>query len=330
MIGFGPIPVHQWTHREFDGVDPWANNQPVRWSVVVYRMVSEMIANVALPATKQTVRAESNEVPKKFAIGIFAKAHNRYRVLPLVLQDLWRAGKVRDEDLPWLLNKIEQRLWRRDYPPNPLQPLMLVYAIMFGVFTAIALGAYLFFAPFATHVRQFTNAEQWAKQPIQPDRSLNVHGELPIVGMFQLRSPVRPPTGLRAEQDGDSRSILAVVQATGEKRLALTVQKSNLVNTSGVVIRAHTAGLPDAVLLELKRRYPDLNTDYVLSTGWNWPNAVNPDEAETYQVILWIAAGMGLISLLSLSLYMWCRRRRRSQAENWLDLLHARSVGLAA
>ena len=321
------VPVHRWTHREFDGVDPWANNQPVRWSVVVYTMITKAFANI-VSAAKQTVPAESNDVPRKFAIGIFAKAHNRYRVLPLALQDLWRAGKVRDEDLPWLLNKIEQPLRRSDYPPNRVSLLTLLYAIIFGLFAAVGLGVYLFFAPSAKQVQQFTNAEQWVKQPVQLDRSMHLQGELPIVAMFQLRNPVMPATGLRALQNGDARSILAVVQATGEKRLALATQKYDLVNASGVVIRAHTAALPGAVLSELKKRYPDLNTDYVLGTGWDWPNTVSPQEAQAYLIALWGGAGTGLISLVALSVYMWLRRRRQSQAETWLDFLHARSVGI--
>ena len=98
------FPVYQWTHREFDGVDPWANNQPVRWRVIVYRMIEEASVGAPIvyeesvgapPAAEQMAPAESNDVPKKFAVGIFAQVHNRYRVLPLALQDMWRARQVR-------------------------------------------------------------------------------------------------------------------------------------------------------------------------------------------------------------------------------------------
>ena len=127
------VPVHQWTHRKFDGVDPWENNQPVQWSVVVYRMVSDSLV-LATPVAKQTVPAESNDVPKQLAVGIFSEAHNRYRVLPQVVQDLWRARQVRDEDLPWLLHRIEEPLRLNDYPPSRLQRLMLQFSIILGVF----------------------------------------------------------------------------------------------------------------------------------------------------------------------------------------------------
>ena len=38
-MNFNRVPVRQWKHREFDGVDPWAENRPVRWSIVTFRMV---------------------------------------------------------------------------------------------------------------------------------------------------------------------------------------------------------------------------------------------------------------------------------------------------
>ena len=111
------IPVHQWTHREFDGVDPWAGGRPVRCSLVVYRIVPESFVN-STPIAKQTVPPGGNDIPKNLAAGIFARAHNRYRVFPLALQDLWRAGQVRDQDLPGLLHRIEQSLYISDYPPG--------------------------------------------------------------------------------------------------------------------------------------------------------------------------------------------------------------------
>lgn len=134
-ISLNFVPVYQWTHREFDGVDPWAGNRPVRWSVVVYQILSETFAN-ANPPAPQTVAAHSTAIPKKFVIGIFNGAHNRYRILPLALQDLWRAGQVRDQDLPGFLYQIEQPLRRTDYPGGMMRKMLLTYAILFGVIAA--------------------------------------------------------------------------------------------------------------------------------------------------------------------------------------------------
>ena len=115
MISLNPVPVHQWTHRQFNGFDPWAGNAPVRWSVVAYVLTAETFARVT-PAAKQKVPSESNDIPKRYQVGIFAEAHNRYRVLPLAVQEMWRKREVRDEDLPWLLHRIEEPLKRSDYP----------------------------------------------------------------------------------------------------------------------------------------------------------------------------------------------------------------------
>jgi hypothetical protein len=115
-ISLNLVPVYQWTHREFIGPDLWAGGQPVKWSVVVYRMVGESFLNAAR-AAKQSVPSESNQLPMFMVVGIFARAHNRYRVLPLALQKLWRDGRVADQDLPWLLHSVEEALWITDYPP---------------------------------------------------------------------------------------------------------------------------------------------------------------------------------------------------------------------
>ena len=155
------FPVLQWTHRQFDGVDPWADNQPVRWSVVVYRMVEEASVGAPVldpPASEQLVPAESNDVPKKFAVGIFAQAQNRYRVLPLALQELWRARQVRDEDLPWLLNRIEQPLRRNDYSPNKVRLVMLLFPSTSVCSPPLALA----FTCFSPHRRSWSC---WKRMP---------------------------------------------------------------------------------------------------------------------------------------------------------------------
>jgi hypothetical protein len=132
-VSLNRVPVYQWTHREFDGTDPWAEDRPVRWSVVAYRMLSETFVAGASPAA-QVVPSESNAVPGKFAMGIFARVSGRYRVFPNALQDLWRAGRVPDDDIPWLLHQIEQPLRRSDYPSGTLPLVMLFLGIAFAVF----------------------------------------------------------------------------------------------------------------------------------------------------------------------------------------------------
>jgi len=247
------------------------------------------------------------------------------------LQDLWRARQVRDADLPWLLNRIEQPLRHNDYPPNFLQHLMLIYSIVFGLLAA-GFGSYVFyvfFAPSAKLYRQSTDARKWLGLPVQLSRGIYVQGELPIIGMLRLSTPVTPPASLRAGRHDDTRSILAVVQAGSEKRLALVTGQSDLIkikNASGMVILTLFSGIPETALSELRKSYPDLNTDTVFCIGWELPYTVPRD----YSIAPVLGAVSGLLFLISLSVYLWWRRRRQSQIEAWLDLLRARSAGVTA
>lgn len=139
LLRLNPVPVFQWTHREFTAGDPWAADRPVQWSVVVYRMLAESVVAQTRCATR-SVPVESNDVPRKFAVGVYARAHNRYRVLPLALQDAWRSGEIRDRDLPWLLHRIEGPLRISDYPPGLLSRVLAAYTLIFGI---VAVGAQL-------------------------------------------------------------------------------------------------------------------------------------------------------------------------------------------
>jgi len=133
------LPVYQWTHREFNGEDPWAGGRPVTWSVVVYRMVGETFINAA-PAAKQSVPSTSNRLPRMCVVGIFARTHNRYRILPLALQDLWREGKVADQDLPRLLHRVEGPLRISDYPPARFSMVLKAGTVAFAALSWFSCG----------------------------------------------------------------------------------------------------------------------------------------------------------------------------------------------
>lgn len=149
MLSLNVVPVHQWTHRQFNGVDPWAGNgQAVIWSLVVYRMLSESFIDTT-PVAQPAVGPESNAIPANLSVGIYARAHNRYRVLPLALQDLFRSGEVRDYEIPWLLRQVEERLLLCDYPPGNVTLLMLVYGIGLGLFAVLSLMVNLLGMAFA-------------------------------------------------------------------------------------------------------------------------------------------------------------------------------------
>ena len=118
-------PVPQWTHRRFSANNPWEGDKPAEWNVVVCRMRSDATYSVGRgKLAQQTIPATSNDVPPKLAVGIEARTvihtplDRKIRILPNALQDLWRAGRVWDEDLPWLLNRLEKQLRKRDFPTS--------------------------------------------------------------------------------------------------------------------------------------------------------------------------------------------------------------------
>ena len=132
------IPVHQWTHRQFVGPDPWAGGQLVTWEVVVYSLLGQAFVQ-STPLAECAVPAHSNDIPTELAVGIYNRPNNRYRVLPLALQDMFRAEKIQDRDLPWLLHEVEDPLKLIDYPPAGLPLLMLFYMSMFAVVAVLTI-----------------------------------------------------------------------------------------------------------------------------------------------------------------------------------------------
>ena len=137
-MNFSRVPVRQWKHREFDGLDPWEANRPVRWSVVTFRMVAKSMVRGAV-SDPQSVPSESNDIPKKYKIGIYAEANNRYRILPAALAKAWRGRQVFDQDLPRLLYQGEEGLRLKNDQPGPLSGRPLLHAIVVGV---VALGIF--------------------------------------------------------------------------------------------------------------------------------------------------------------------------------------------
>jgi hypothetical protein len=89
----------------------------------------------------QTVPSESNDIPKRYAIGLCA-GQGRYRILPQALDAAWRRGEVLDRDLPELLYQGEAPLRLKNDRPGPLSGLALWHAIGVGV---VALGLFNYY-----------------------------------------------------------------------------------------------------------------------------------------------------------------------------------------
>ena len=141
-MNFNRVPVRQWKHREFNGFDPWAANQPVRWSIVTFRLVPESMVQSAA-CDQQSVSSDSNDIPKKYAIGVYAEVSGRYRILPRGLAAAWRANQVQDRDLTRLLYEGEESLRRKNDQPGPLAGGALLNAILVGVTALLMFGYYL-------------------------------------------------------------------------------------------------------------------------------------------------------------------------------------------
>ena len=141
-MNFSRVAVRQWKHREFNGFDPWAANRPVRWSIVTFRRppVSMVAQTVCDP---QCVPSESNDIPKKYAIGIYSEASGRYRIFPRSLAAAWRARQVIDQDLPRLLYEREEPKRRRNDHPGPPAGRELVNPILVGLAALGMLSYYI-------------------------------------------------------------------------------------------------------------------------------------------------------------------------------------------
>lgn len=137
------VPVRQWKHREFEGVDPWAGGRPVRWSIVTFRIVAEWAVSRTVQ-DQQMVRSESNGIPKKYAIGLYGETTGRYRILPSALARVWREGRVPDHDLPGLLYQEETALRRKNDTPGPLSGWALSQALAIGATALAIFGYYLY------------------------------------------------------------------------------------------------------------------------------------------------------------------------------------------
>lgn len=139
-MNFNRVPVRQWKHRVFDGFDPWAANRRVRWSIVMFRMVPQSMVRITV-CDSQSVPSESNDIPRKYAIGIYAEEYDRYRILPAALAESWRTGQVSDQDLPGLLYQGEEGLRLKNDQPGPLAGRPLLHAILVGI-SALGLLSY--------------------------------------------------------------------------------------------------------------------------------------------------------------------------------------------
>ena len=68
QISLNMVPVPQWTHREFQAPDPWAQDLPTRWQLVVCRLVSETFAATAAARAPRQPPSEGRKLPRSVSL----------------------------------------------------------------------------------------------------------------------------------------------------------------------------------------------------------------------------------------------------------------------
>ncbi len=139
---FNRVPVRQWKHREFDGADPWDADRPARWSIVTFRMVPESMVRITV-CDRQCVNSERNDIPRKYAVGLYLERNGRYRIFPRAVAKAWRAGQVADQNLPRVLYEGEEGVRRQNDLPGPLAGAALRKTLLLGTAAVGMFGYYL-------------------------------------------------------------------------------------------------------------------------------------------------------------------------------------------
>ncbi|MFN7924651.1 MAG: hypothetical protein U0Q16_31405 [Bryobacteraceae bacterium] len=314
------VPVPQWTHRTFEGVDPWSDNGSATWTLVVYAMLSETFAGKMEPE-KQTTPANSNEVPGHLAIGI-AQPGGQYHILPMAVRDLWRTGQIRDQDLPVLLHRMEGRLKTSDYPPDKGSCV----ALAVGAFSALVFvlaGVVSLFAPAQERIIDFTSTPEWLAKPMAA-RQVTMMQPVPAAALSPVSVAISPPAGYGPDQyHAPGRSQLAAVAAGSEYRLVLISVPKDLDNPGGVVLARSALSIPDSAVAPIKQQFPSLNTDYVLCVGWKRLDALSPFDVELYSTMKQFMYLTGPLALLCMLPIVLRRLRRQSVARTAMRLLRS-------
>jgi hypothetical protein len=102
----------------------------------------------------------------------------------------------------------------------------------------------------------------------------------------------------------------------------LPAEADDLDHANGIVQPLASVGLPATDIAAAKQRFPNLDTDYVLSAGWEWTDTKSPVDLEV-GFFKWIIGFVALLSALFLDWNRRLRSRRRTLASDGLRLLAA-------
>jgi hypothetical protein len=311
------VPVRFRSIARFAGPNPWMGAASTEWSIEVYRMVQERYAS--LVEQNPTGRATDFVAPKREALGIRSDADGRYHMIPVILAQLWQSKLVNATQLPRLIHAIEPELQRTDYVPFfgvGTSPALQNWAcgIILGL-GVVLLGVYLFLVPPASHSSVNITTQEWLSHPVTGSQAWYVSQPVQIEGAVQAPSAVKAPAGV-TEIGYNSGSLIGWYKAAEGHRLALIGNdfRSEIprLRLSGIVLKTSEIGLPPRLLQQIASKAPDINTEYIFCTHWDWENQYSI-MSQVAPVLLW--GGIGSI-LMSARYFVFFSRYSKSLRRN--------------
>ena len=331
-MNLNQLPVRVRTLSRFRAAHPWFDNHPTDWSLDVYKMVPEYIAENAAPVAASP--APTGDLKPRDYLGIRAELDGQYHILPGSLADLWKTKQVATEDLPRLLRTAEPRLEQSDFSPILNNKFYLWFAAGFPVFLLILSAVFAGIltsggASYEEQQRQKTTNAAWFAQPMREGQF--VYGDNGVVpeGTFELSSPVKFPDGVQGFST--SGYALGWFRAAGdERRLMLIDGRMAAVPSSfllyGTTLSPATLGIGEDVLRQVRAKAPNVDTTQVLCFGAlrrvGTAEKIKTIFASPFSGEHIFLLALPLIGLFPLGMLLYLRGRRRRQT-NWLLKQHA-------
>ena len=326
-MNLNQLPVRVRTLSRFRAAHPWFDNQPTDWSLDVYKMVPEYIAENAAPIA--ATPAPAGDLTPSDYLGIRAELDGQYHILPGSLAGLWKTKQVGTEDLPGLLRAVEPRLEQSDFSPLTNSRFYLWFAAGFPIFLLILSAVFGGLmtgntASYAEQQGQKTTNAAWFAQPMREGQFVNGDNGVVPEGIFELSAPVKFPDGVQGFST--SGYVLGWFRAAGgERRLMLIDERMAAAPSSfllyGTTLSPATLGIGEDVLKQVRAKAPNVDTTQILCFGAlrrvGAGEKIKTIFASPFSVEHIFLLALPLIGLFPLGTLLYLRGRRRRQT-NWL------------
>jgi len=232
--------------------------------------------------------------------------------------------------LPRLLHAIEPELRHADYAPffgaNASLTAQKWLCGILGALGLALLGVYLFLVPPASRSYRNITTQEWLSQPVNRVQYWDVSDPVQVEGAYKTASPARLPEGMQAV-GYNTGSIVGWYKAADGHRLALVGNefKSDIprLRLFGTVLKTSAIGLPPALLQQIASQAPDIKTDYIFCTHWDWINHYS-EMSEAGPVFLWGGAAFVVLA----SLFYWWASWRRQRFQRRSAAIESRLKGM--